>query len=62
MISHHCNSWVYNILDGTSEAESVIVRNDDFVLVPDFKWDQHNLRDLHCLGSYCILLIDRLID
>lgn len=32
-------SWVYNILDGTAEAENVIHRNDDpetgFVLTPD---------------------------
>lgn len=32
-------SWVYNILDGTAEAENVLFRDDDpetgFVLTPD---------------------------
>ena len=32
-------TWVYNILDGTSEAENVLVRTDAFVIVKDYKWD-----------------------
>ncbi|ORY87410.1 HIT-like domain-containing protein [Leucosporidium creatinivorum] len=44
-------SWVYNILDGTSEAENVILRDEDpesgFVLTPDLKWDQKSMSALY---------------
>ncbi|KAF7726676.1 hypothetical protein EC973_008550 [Apophysomyces ossiformis] len=35
--------WVQNILDGTSEADRVLLRDEDpengFVILPDMKWD-----------------------
>lgn len=35
--------WVYNILEGKSEAERVVFKESDpevgFVLLPDLKWD-----------------------
>lgn len=38
----NCNKWVYNILDGVSEADRVILNDPDpesgFVLTPDLKW------------------------
>ncbi|SCV69829.1 BQ2448_1223 [Microbotryum intermedium] len=44
-------SWVYNILDGISEAEHVILRDDDpdtgFVLTPDLKWDKKTMSSLY---------------
>ncbi|KAK4051330.1 hypothetical protein OIV83_002814 [Microbotryomycetes sp. JL201] len=44
-------SWVYNILNGTSEAENVLLRDDDsesgFVLTPDLKWDQHTKSSMY---------------
>ncbi|POY75607.1 hypothetical protein BMF94_1229 [Rhodotorula taiwanensis] len=46
-------SWVYNILDGTAEAENVLFRDDDpetgFVLTPDLKWDQKTMSALYLL-------------
>ncbi|GJN91129.1 hypothetical protein Rhopal_004147-T1 [Rhodotorula paludigena] len=46
-------SWVYNILDGTAEAENVLHRDDDvetgFVLTPDLKWDQKTMSALYLL-------------
>ncbi|BGP56018.1 hypothetical protein JCM8202_005162 [Rhodotorula sphaerocarpa] len=46
-------SWVYNILDGTAEAENVLYRDDDpeqgFVLTPDLKWDQKTMSALYLL-------------
>lgn len=57
------NNWVYNILEGRSEAERVIYNDSDpdsgFMLIPDLKWsgsmDDVNLlaichrRDIRCL-------------
>ncbi|KAK4057250.1 hypothetical protein OIO90_001747 [Microbotryomycetes sp. JL221] len=44
-------SWVYNILDGTKEADNVILRDEDpesgFVLTPDLKWDQKTMSALY---------------
>ncbi|KAI5477564.1 scavenger mRNA-decapping enzyme DcpS [Pseudohyphozyma bogoriensis] len=46
-------NWVYQILDGVSEAENVIYRDEDpetgFVLTPDLKWDQTNMSSLYLL-------------
>ncbi|GAA6003012.1 hypothetical protein JCM10207_001944 [Rhodosporidiobolus poonsookiae] len=46
-------SWVYNILEGTAEAENVLFRDDDpetgFVLTPDLKWDQKTMSALYLL-------------
>lgn len=46
-------SWVYNILDGISEAENVIHNDLDpengFVVTPDLKWDQKTLSALYIL-------------
>ncbi|KAM0789298.1 hypothetical protein ACM66B_000138 [Microbotryomycetes sp. NB124-2] len=44
-------SWVHNILNGTSEAENVILRDEDpesgFVLTPDLKWDQQTMSSMY---------------
>lgn len=46
--------WVRNILDGVSESESVLYRDDDpksgFVLTPDLKWDQRTLSSLYLVA------------
>ncbi|KAI5994745.1 HIT-like domain-containing protein [Pisolithus albus] len=31
--------WVRNILDGTSEAQSLLHSTDEFLILPDMKWD-----------------------
>ncbi|GAA5832611.1 hypothetical protein JCM3766R1_004264 [Sporobolomyces carnicolor] len=45
--------WVYGILEGTAEAENVLLRDDDpkigFVLTPDLKWDQKTMTSLYLL-------------
>lgn len=41
--------WVYNILEKKAEADRIIYEDPDpvvgFVLLPDFKWDQKQVRD-----------------
>ena len=46
--------WVYNILEGKSEAERVLYNDPDpengFVLLPDMKWDQQDHESLYLLA------------
>ncbi|OWB63194.1 hypothetical protein B5S29_g4154 [[Candida] boidinii] len=42
--------WVKNILYKDAEKESVIFRNNDFVLIPDMKWDGKNLETLYLVA------------
>ena len=46
--------WVYNILEGRSEAERVVYRDEDpltgFVLIPDLKWDTKDLNNLYLVA------------
>ncbi|KAH7130498.1 HIT-like domain-containing protein [Dendryphion nanum] len=46
--------WIYNILDGRTEQEDVIYREDDaqtgFLLLPDLNWDRKTVAGLHLLG------------
>lgn len=46
--------WVYNILEGRAEAERVIYNDPDplkgFVLLPDMKWDQSDVKSLYMLA------------
>jgi len=48
----HSIQWIYNILEGSSEADRVILRDEDpdtgFVLVPDLKWTGEQMADLYC--------------
>lgn len=40
--------WVYNILEKKAEADRIVYEDPDpevgFVLLPDFKWDQKQVR------------------
>ncbi|KAM9849541.1 m7GpppX diphosphatase [Aulostomus maculatus] len=46
--------WVCNILDKKAEAEQIVFQDPDqevgFVLLPDFKWDQKQLDNLHLIA------------
>ncbi|KAI9827254.1 MAG: hypothetical protein M1832_005392 [Thelocarpon impressellum] len=49
--------WVYNILDGRTEVEDVILRDEGgekpdegFLLLPDLNWDRKTLPSLHLLA------------
>lgn len=53
-------NWVFNILEGRTEQEDVIMRDaghgpeDSFLMLPDLNWDRKTLSSLHLLA-----LIDR---
>ncbi|KAJ5902791.1 hypothetical protein N7495_003319 [Penicillium taxi] len=53
-------NWVFNILEGRTEQEDVILRDagqgpeDGFLMLPDLNWDRKTLNSLHLLA-----LVDR---
>ena len=48
-------NWVFNIIEGRSEQENVLVRSeeankdDNYLLIPDLNWDRSTVSSLHLL-------------
>ena len=42
--------WVYNIIDGKSEQERILINTDQYVFLPDLSWDGKAIESLHLLG------------
>lgn len=42
-------TWIDEIINGKKEQESIIFQNDDFILLPDLKWDTNDINELYCL-------------
>jgi m7GpppX diphosphatase len=42
--------WVYNIIDGKSERERILLEDDQFIVLPDIMWDGKAIDSLHVLG------------
>merc|ERR1739838_53056 len=45
-------AWVGEILNGTKEADRVILNTDDFVLLPDLKWNPEEANAMYCVGIF----------
>ncbi len=43
------DQWIYNIIDGTSEQESVLHRDEQCIVIPTYVWDGNNVDKLHIL-------------
>lgn len=49
-------NWVFNILEGRTEQEDVIMRDeghgpeDAFLIIPDLNWDRKTMSSLHLLA------------
>lgn len=41
--------WVYNILDGISEQDKIIYRDEQIVIVPNYTWDDNDLLRMYLL-------------
>jgi len=41
--------WIYNIIDGKSEQESVIYRDEQCIVIPTYMWDGKCIDKLHIL-------------
>lgn len=47
---HDSHDWVRQILYHGAEADSVLYRDDDFVLIPNWKWDRKTMSALYLLA------------
>lgn len=43
------DQWIYNIIDGTSEQDSILYRDELCIIIPTYMWDGKNLDKLHIL-------------
>jgi m7GpppX diphosphatase len=43
------DQWIYNIIDGTSEQELVLYRDDLCIVIPTYVWDGINIDKMHLL-------------
>ena len=41
--------WIYNIIDGTSEQESILYRDETCIVIPTYTWDGICMDKLHIL-------------
>jgi m7GpppX diphosphatase len=41
--------WIYNIIDGISEQESILYRDQKCIIIPTYMWDNKNIDNLHLL-------------
>lgn len=44
------DKWIYNIIDGVSEAEKVIYRDESVIIIPNYTWDEKDVKVLHVLA------------
>lgn len=43
------DKWIYNIIDGTSEQELILHRDESCIIIPTYMWDSVNIEKLHIL-------------
>lgn len=43
------DKWIYNIIDGISEQESILYRDELCIVIPTYMWDSKNIEKLHLL-------------
>ena len=43
------DKWIYNIIDGTSEQELILHRDELCIIIPTYMWDSVNIEKLHIL-------------
>lgn len=44
--------WVYDLFEGKKEKDKVLYQDEDFVLVPDIKWDGKNKWELRVVAFF----------
>ncbi len=43
------DKWIYNIIDGTAEQESILFKDDLCIVIPTYIWNGKNIDKLHIL-------------
>ena len=41
--------WIYNIIEGTSEQETILYKDEMCIVIPTYMWDCKNVEKLHIL-------------
>ena len=41
--------WIYNIIDGISEQDSILYRDQQCIIIPTYMWDSKNIDKLHLI-------------
>ncbi len=44
------DQWIYNIIDGFAENESILYSDEDFLLIPNYTWDKKTIEKFHLLA------------
>ena len=42
--------WIYNIIDGISEQNNILYRDENCLVIPSYTWDSKNVEKLHILA------------
>lgn len=58
------DQWIYNIIDGLSEQDSILYRDEQCIVIPSYMWDNKNIDKLHilCLPTDTTLRCIRSLD
>jgi m7GpppX diphosphatase len=43
-------SWIDNIIEGKTETENILYSDEDFIFLPDLKWDRKDMQSLYYLA------------
>jgi m7GpppX diphosphatase len=43
------DKWIYNVIDGSSEQEHLLYRDETCIVIPTYMWDSVNIDKLHIL-------------
>lgn len=43
------DKWIYNIIDGSSEQDSILYRDEHCIVIPTYTWDGKNIDKMHVL-------------
>lgn len=41
--------WIYNIIDGLSEQDKILYKNDKIIIIPNYTWNTNDLSKIHIL-------------
>ena len=44
------DQWIYNIIDGISEQDSILYKDDKFIIVPSYTWDGKTIDKLQIMA------------
>lgn len=49
-MSHTRNDWINNIINGKSERDKIIHQTSEYIMLPDIKWNEQTLDELHIMN------------